>query len=270
MTDVLLIKLGGSLITDKRVPETARPDVIRRVAGEIRQLVESVDDAVVVGHGSGSFGHVAAERYGVDDGLSTPEQRTGIDVTQERAAALHSLVRSELHAAGLSVFSVAPSSAFVAAAGEPAGAQLEPVALALGAGLVPVVYGDVVLDRERGCTICSTETVFASLVAGLPELGYSVRRIFWLGETAGILDAEGRTIERVSAANAEEVRRGVGGAAGTDVTGGMSHRLEVALELARSGVASWILDGSEPGALARALAADAVGTVVEAASGGVS
>ena len=212
--------------------------------------------------------NVAAARYRVADGLTASDQRVGIDATQERAAALHGQVRSELHGAGLAVFSFAPSSAFVASAGAPTGEQLEPVALALNAGLVPVVYGDVVLDREQGCTICSTESVFASLVRGLPGLGYTVRRIVWLGETSGILDDEGRTVERVTAANAEEVRRSAGGAAGTDVTGGMAHRLEVALDLADEGVTSWILDGREAGVLAGALDGKATtGTVVEIRQG---
>ena len=135
-----------------------------------------------------------------------------------------------------------------------------------------MIYGDVVLDRERGCTIFSTETVFRVLVGGLGAFGYCVRRVFWLGETAGILNADGATVERVTRANVDEVRRLAGGAAGTDVTGGMAHRLDVALDLAGRGVSSWILDGTRPGVLAGAAVTaepgpPAFATLVEALPG---
>ena len=55
----------------------------------------------------------------------------------------------------------------------------------------------------------------------------------------------------------------VGGAAGIDVTGGMRHRLEAAVSLARLGVASRIADGRVPGLLKAALAGDEIhGTVI--------
>ena len=73
------------------------------------------------------------------------------------------MVLEALRDAGLAPFSIAPSSALVAAAGEPAHFAAEPVALALRAGLLPVVYGDVVMDRERGCAICSTESALLAL-----------------------------------------------------------------------------------------------------------
>ncbi len=54
------------------------------------------------------------------------------------------------------------------------------------------------------------------------------------------------------------------GAAGTDVTGGMRHRIEAAWRLAELGVRSWIVDGRVPGNLERAARGESVaGTLVE-------
>ena len=64
------LKLGGSLITDKDTAHTPRIDVIDRIAGEIKKyLVEHPQDSLLLGHGSGSFGHVPAAKYGTREGV---------------------------------------------------------------------------------------------------------------------------------------------------------------------------------------------------------
>ncbi len=249
MNSVSFIKLGGSLITDKRREKYARLDVIARVAGEIAALRRESESAWVVGHGSGSFGHFEAHRHRIDRGLGSVEQLVGVAATADEAARLHRLVVGALRDAGESPFSYAPSSGMVAVAGEPADLSLEPLRRALDLGLLPVVYGDVVMDREQGCAICSTETLFVSLISALQERGRAVERVYWLGETDGIYDESGLAIGEVDLARGESVRERVAGAEGIDVTGGMRHRLDAALDLAARGVTSWVGNGLEPGRL---------------------
>lgn len=252
-----LVKLGGSLITDKERPETPRMEVIRRLAAELAG--SGLPGRLIVGHGSGSFGHVAAERYRVHEGLVL-ERLAGVSIVQQRAADLHRLVVGALAEAGAAPFSIAPSSTLVTAAGRPVDLAIEPLLLALDAGMVPVVYGDVVMDRERGAAIASTENVFLALERALSDRGRSVDRALWAGATDGVLDAAGRRMPEIRAvAGAGDVLDATGGAAGTDVTGGMRHRVEAALELARRGVPSLIFDGTVPGHLAAALAGEDVG-----------
>lgn len=253
MPEVVLLKLGGSLITEKSRRETARPDVIARLAGEIARVAGRIPERIVIGHGSGSFGHVAAKEHGIAGGLRSPAQLPGISLTQERAAALHREVMNALAAAGLSPFSIAPSSCFVFKGGRPAELADEPLKLALDNGLLPVVYGDVVMDREQGVAIASTETVLVALASRL-----QVHRVLWLGETDGVYDAEGKTLPRLSADQFEEASKAIGSPAGTDVTGGMRHRVETALELARLGVRSVLFNGLTPGLLERALLGESV------------
>jgi isopentenyl phosphate kinase len=253
--EVILIKLGGSLLTEKARPETPRTEVIERIAAEIARASARLpqDRRLVVAHGSGSFGHVAARRYELAGGVRSAGQLPGISLTQDRAAALHRQVIGALVAAGALPFSLAPSSCLVAAGGRPADFSGEPLLLALRQGLLPVLYGDVVLDREQGAAICSTERLFEVLARHLPAHGHPVRRALWLGETDGVYDEAGRTIPRITAASFGEAARAIGDPAGTDVTGGMRHRVETALALAAEGVPSLLLNGLVPGALERAL-----------------
>ncbi len=245
----LLIKLGGSLLTDKETPETPHPERIERLAREIaaaRETAETHGERIVLGHGSGSFGHVAAAAAGLGKGPLDPRNLAGASRTQERAAALHCLILEALRAAGLAPFSLAPSSFLLCEGGVAVDRFLSPLAYALRLGLLPVVYGDVVLDRAWGASIASTEAVLSEIAAGLPALGIDISRALWLGETEGVYDAAGETIPRL--ATLEDAA--IGSARGTDVTGGMRLRLETCLALAHRGIPSTILDGRAVGRLA--------------------
>jgi len=256
--ELVLVKLGGSLLTDKRRPRRARPAVIERLAREIVEARRGGDPRLILGHGSGSFGHVAAAAHDLGRlkaGTATQRAsaRRGVSAIQQSAAHLHRLVVGALAEAGAAPFSLAPSSFLLARGGRPKRLAMAPLVAALDLGLLPVVYGDVVMDEERGAAICSTEAVLLALVRRLRRRGLGVRRLLWLGETDGVYDRRGRTIPRLDRLSFPAVREMIGAPAGTDVTGGMLLRLETARALARLGIESWIVNGTVPGLLGDAL-----------------
>ena len=268
---LVVVKLGGSLITDKRQPETPRPEVIERLAKEIAAARPALAGAgLLLGHGSGSFGHVAAKQAGLGAGpfcapgqLAAGTKQQGASTTQHQAAKLHRLVVGALVEAGGSPWSWAPSSALTARAGKLRRGAIDTLVSTLELGLVPVVYGDVVPDVEWGAAIASTEAIVHFLQPRLARRGHPVARVIWCGETAGIFDPDGKTISSISVTEAPSIRRQLGDAAGTDVTGGMRLRLDTCVALARRGVQSWIVDGTVPGLLEAALRGESVpGTVV--------
>ncbi|MBI2568889.1 MAG: hypothetical protein HYV63_17860 [Candidatus Schekmanbacteria bacterium] len=267
--EVIFVKLGGSLITDKRRARTAREDTIFRLAREVAEAGPRSEASILIGHGSGSFGHEAAARAGIQGGLrGDPEQLLGVSQTQEEASVLHNLVRRAFVATGLPVFSLAPSSLLVTDCGRSYAVSSEALLGALRAGLLPLVYGDVVMDRRQGAAICSTEQVLSAFAECLTQAGAHVRELVWLGETAGVYGADGETLRELRpGAAVVELLGAVGGASGTDVTGGMRLRVETALALAGKGIPSLIADGRVPGLLRRALLGEVVeGTRVLAAT----
>jgi isopentenyl phosphate kinase len=265
MPDVVAIKLGGSLITDKARPDTPRRDVLARLCREIAAVARGGGPRLVVGHGGGSYAHTAAARWEIGAGPVDAARAAGAGHTQARARALHALVVSALLDASALPFSLAPSSFLVARSGRVDEAWIEPLALALERGLLPVVHGDVVLDRDWGASVCSTESVFAAVAPGLAGRGLGLTRAVWLGDTDGVLDETGATIPEIAPSEVDAVAARTGGARGTDVTGGMAHRLRAAGALARLGVASWIGDGRRPAIVAEAVAGRAAsGTRVPA------
>jgi isopentenyl phosphate kinase len=267
-THLIFVKLGGSLITDKRASETARHDLVRQVAAEIAQALQRDPSLrLVIGHGSGSFGHVFGQRYGTRAGVHTPDQWYGFAATADAAARLNRIVVSALLAAGAPAWSIQPSATLRCRDGRVAAGPEETVALALGRGLVPVVYGDVALDSVRGGTIASTEEIFAPLVAHLHP-----QRLVLAGEVDGIYDADpllhpsARRIDAITPATLPALLAGLGGSHGVDVTGGMRAKVEQALAMVEANprLEIVICSGLQPGSLAAALAGERVGTLVYA------
>ena len=220
---LIFLKLGGSLITDKGSPETAREERISRAAHEIREaLDEAADLNLVIGHGSGSFGHSRARRYGVQEGLARSDDWWGYAETGALAARLNRLVTDVLLANAIPVLSLQPSASALCHDGEVVHLEISPVIRALEMRLVPVVYGDVCFDRVRGSAVISTEQIFAYLSPHLrPE------RIILAGQVEGVFtgdplkDPHARLLRDIPLSTAHEVERLLAGSHGIDVTGGM-------------------------------------------------
>lgn len=248
---LVFLKLGGSLITDKSTPESAHIAVINRLAGEIRGALDVQPDLrLVVGHGSGSFGHVAANRYGTQRGVSTAEQWHGFAEVSVVAARLDTLVLEALYEARVPVFRAQPSASAICHAGKLLNMATAPIEQALAQGLVPLVYGDVAIDNVQGGTIISTEDVFAYLARELKPA-----HILLAGNYDGVMDQHGTIISRITPASLPGVQSALGGSKATDVTGGMAAKVESMLDLAQTvpGLHILIFNGEKPGAVQQAL-----------------
>jgi isopentenyl phosphate kinase len=258
VTRLVFLKLGGSLLTDKTRPQTLREDVLARLCGEISAaLAECPELRLLVGHGSGSFGHVAASRYGTRGGVSTPEQWRGYAATARAASELNRRVVAALGAAGAPALPIQPSASAYCRDGELVRLDFRPVRVALRHGLVPVIHGDVALDAARGGTIVSTEELFVWLALRLRP-----QRIILAGDVPGVMTtdpARGGPVERISiipVGKLSDVAGQLGGSRGTDVTGGMAAKvaqMATLLEAASSLTEVQIVSGLEPNLVGRVL-----------------
>ncbi|MCL4247666.1 MAG: isopentenyl phosphate kinase family protein [Anaerolineae bacterium] len=255
------LKLGGSLITDKTRENAFLPEVTARISREIAEGIRAQPGRqLLIGHGSGSFGHMAAKRHGTMQGVQTDDQWRGFAEVANTAAELNYLTAKALWAAGVPVIRIQPSASVRSRDGVVVEMAVAPVRAALAHGLAPLVYGDVALDEMRGGTIVSTETIFFYLARRLP-----VDEILLLGNTDGVYATDGSLIEAITPANLADVEAALGGSAGTDVTGGMETKVRdmVALAQTQPGLRIRIMNGVTPGLLAATLAgAAAPGTLI--------
>lgn len=265
---LIFVKLGGSLITDKTKRYAVRRSILARLAGEISAaLTESPDLQLVIGHGSGSFGHVAAHDAGYNpaDGHPSPDAFAAVGAA---AGDLNAIVRRALVDAGVPAVSLAPSALAYAHNGDIESLTVIPFERLLNWGGIPLTFGDVALTADGG-TIVSTEAVLAYLARQLtPD------RILLLGEVDGVFaenphrtdtTATPRLLREITPATWPTVRAGLAGARGIDVTGGMVDKVSQMLALLDTLPALEIIiaSGLEHGLLHRALSGKSVrGTIL--------
>ena len=258
---LVFLKLGGSLITDKHTPRTPRLSVLNRLAGEIQAgLKENPSLMMLIGHGSGSFGHTSGNQYHTRDGVSTPEEWLGFSQVWGDAGDLNRLVMAALRGAGLPAVGFPPSASILTHNRKIISWELGPIQSALENNLLPVVYGDVAFDQNLGGTILSTEDLFVHLAAALRP-----QRILLAGLDPGVWqDYPERTClyEEISLADKKDLAGIINPSAATDVTGGMGDKVNQMLDLISTmpNLEAYIFSGTEPGTVQRALSGDSPGT----------
>ena len=224
------LKLGGSLITDKTKVEHARKPIIRRLAREIKAAREARPDLqLVLGHGSGSFGHVAAKKHGTRAGVKDRAGWLGYAEVAASAARLNQILTDVLVAEGVPVVSLPPSTTARCDDGRLSYLDTFVLRTLLEHGLVPLVQGDVALDAVRGATIVSTEEVFIYLIRE-----FQPTHILLAGEVAGVYEQpglNGAIIPVITPGNVAQYAAALGGSHGVDVTGGMLGKVQQMLDV---------------------------------------
>ncbi len=279
MKELIFLKLGGSLITDKTRPYTPKLDVIEDVALQISTALQTHPDLrLVIGHGSGSFGHVAASEYRTRDGFTPrpgPLAHRERDKTEDsywkgfaevwyQASELDRFVMMALHKVTLPTIALPPSAGVIASDGKVSLWDTTPIRMALAGGLVPVIYGDVVFDEVRGGTILSTEDLFGHLARALePD------RILLAGLEAAVWEdfpARTRKVETITPQTFPQFAENIDKSADVDVTGGMKSKVTQMLHLVQQNplLKIQIFSGVEPGNIARALTGETLGTWITA------
>lgn len=215
---VTVLKLGGSIITEKDRERTVADDRLDRITATLAET----DGALVVVIGGGSFGHPVAARHGVtaDDGTRDP---AAIAAVHGAMLELVTIVVDRLVTAGVPAVAFHPLSL---ATRDEAGLSLEfkAVDAALASGFVPVLHGDGVVTAGRGVTILSGDDIVVEVASHL-----GAERVGLCTGVDGVLDAGGRVVDRIEAF--EAVAELVGKSEATDVTGGMAGKIRRLLEL---------------------------------------
>ena len=241
----VVLKLGGSVITDKDAPETVDDDAVDAAVGAV---ADADPDRLVLVHGGGSFGHVAAADRGIG---SESGSRDAADVwaVHDAMHRLNDAVLDRLHDAGVAALPVHPLSVAARNEADELSLPLDSTATLLGEGFVPVLHGDVVGHAGAGATIVSGDELVTRIATGL-----DADRVGLCSAVPGVYDADGEVIPRIT--EVETVADALGGADATDVTGGMAAKVRALLDLdAPAHVFG-------PESLSAFLAGDSAGTVI--------
>ncbi len=250
-TESVILKLGGSVITDKAADQgVIREADLLRIAKE----VSGYRGKMIIVHGAGSFGHTYAKKYGLDRGFD-PE---GVIVTHESVKELASRVVDALNEYGIRAIAVHPMGCTVCRNGRIESMYLDNIKLMLENDFVPVLHGDVVMDLELGACVLSGDQIVPYLAKEL-----KIARLGLGSAEDGVLDKSGKPVPEITPETFENFKHYIRGSESTDVTGGMLGKVQELLELSKTScITSHIFNAGKENNIYRFLDGESIGTKI--------
>ncbi len=224
-----IVKLGGSVISDKSKPFSFRTRIVRRIAHEIREYLEAFPQCnLIIVHGGGSFGHPLVKEYNLQKGLVDEKSLEGAALTNNAMREFCMKISRILIEAGLNVFSLQTSALFIRENGTKfIGAKI--VKETLSRGFIPLLYGDLILDSAIGVSVLSGDEIIVHLAS-----------MFKPSETLFIVDVDGiyinvngrrKWLRKITLEDLSNLISHMEPSKGYDVTGGMLYKLSQVKEL---------------------------------------
>lgn len=258
-----ILKLGGSVITEKDKAFTPNMEAIERLGKEVSKA--NVSKLILV-HGGGSFGHPLAKEYAIKEGFSgSPSQIIGFSQTHEAMVTLNKLIVDALIRHNIPAVSLAPSSFILTKSGRIQHFEDKPLTKFLEMGFVPVLYGDAVLDLEIGFTILSGDQLTAFLASK-----FSAQKILFGVDVDGLFTSDPKTcssaqlIPYLTLHELRKMQHKIEESKFTDVTGGMFGKILELTPAVENGIPVIIVNAAKPDNIFKALKGERVlGTLIE-------
>jgi len=160
MKDLIILKIGGSVITDKFSP---RPKVnyknLKRIAKEIASAYDKEKMSLIIIHGAGSYGHNIVKKTGIDKGIKSYEQLKAFAETQRLQNELNLIVTKCLIEEGLPAIPCQASSFVVMNLGKIEEMSLSAIRGLIEMKMIPVLYGVPAFDKTKRCSILSGDQI---------------------------------------------------------------------------------------------------------------
>ncbi len=226
--EVTVIKLGGSLLTDKTTPYTYRKEVLENTAQEIRECMnEGLIDQLVLFHGVGSYGHPPVLEHKLHKGFLGEEQLLPLSETQEVVGEFRHIIVKQFQQAGIPVCLMYPSSMMKSDRMQITGMYLDSLKGFMSVGMVPLLGGDILIDSAMGWSIGSGDQMAVLLAMEL-----KAKHLIFISDVKGIYDADPKLdidahlLERIDLNNLDSVLAKMGKSGVVDASGAMKGKLK--------------------------------------------
>jgi len=253
-----IIKLGGSVITDKAKKNCFRQDIMNSLAKEIKRA----NKEIILVHGAGSFGHILAEQYKLNQGYKNKEQLLGFSQTHAMVQKLNLLVLDSLVKEDIPAVSIPPHAVIKLDNNKILKMDYIIFKDYLKKDFTPVTFGDVVLDEKLGFSICSGD-----LLAQLLAEQFKPEKVIFTLDEDGLytsnpkIDKNAKLISTTTIYELEQFKTLDDTHA--DVTGGMGGKIETIKKISKLGIDIILLNGNKPDRLYKTLIGeDTISTII--------
>jgi len=253
--EVVILKLGGSILTDKNKPFSIRENVIEN---SINQIINYKKPLILI-HGGGSFGHPLAKKYRISEGMnaSIENQVLGLSETHEAMNKLNSLLINKFLEKKFPVIPFQPSSIFFKNSEKISISSIAIIETALDIELLPILYGDIIFDAKGFFSIISGDKIILELCKKLKR--YKVSKVIFAIEKDGIFIRTKNEEESypilVSEINYDELDNLKLANLGNkiDVTGGIRGKIDIIKKICKKSIPVQIINGMKEDFIMKAL-----------------
>lgn len=229
--NMILIKLGGSVITFKEKPLAANFEAIRNIS----YTLASVKTPIILIHGGGSFGHYWSVRYNIH---SKPDQYDshGISIVHESMIALNQIIVNSMIKVGMNPYTIIPSMFIYDH--KPITKKIKELKSIVESSVIPITFGDVVYIENKMYSILSGD----ALMSLFSKILRPSKVIFTLNVDGIYKDMKNREIlKELKNNNSARFSKVI-----QDVTGGMRRKVIEALKISDIGIDVMMVNGLKP------------------------
>jgi isopentenyl phosphate kinase len=234
---MILIKLGGSIITNKEKPLSPR----RKTIDILTKSLKKISEPIIIVHGGGSYGHYWSVKYD----MHTKEKKydlRGVAIIKNSMIELNKIILDSLLKNKLSPYCLPPTDFM--SGNKPISKKVKEIEKIAKSGMIPVTYGDALWFGQNKTFILSGDKIMTHIAKILkPRL-----TIFALNEDGVYSDLRSKKLiyelkgERPSISENK-----------MDVTGGMTRKIEEASKIAKMGMNVFFVNGNKPERIVKAV-----------------
>ncbi len=241
ITEIVILKLGGSLLTDKNTPFSLRKEILE---SSVNQIIKSMKKVILV-HGGGSFGHPIAKKYQIFHGFndSVKDQLLGLSKTHEAMNKFNSTIINKFLGKGYPAIPIQPSSVFIQNFNKIFIKTVEPIEQLIKLGIIPVLYGDILLSGDSSFSILSGDQIILKLCEIIQN--FKVSKVIFAIEKDGIFikdNGNEKLALRLSLNDLDKIKLAELDKK-IDITGGIKSKLKTIKEIVKLNIPVQIING---------------------------
>jgi len=249
--EITIIKIGGSVLTDKNQPFSVRKKIIDQI---IDQIIKSRKKIILI-HGGGSYGHPLAKKFSINSGVdkNVRDQILGLAETHKAMESLNSKISEEFLKRKVPTITIHTSSIFLKNMNKSEILSVKGIELLLNLNVIPILYGDIILDLDNSFSIISGDEIILEICKKLQN--YKITKVIFCIEEDGLFvhgKSKPELIKEISFSdlnklNLAEFDKKI------DVTGGIAGKLAEIESICKLGIPVQLLNGLKQGLILKSL-----------------